>query len=111
MRPLLRPFLAAVTALSLCATPAFAGHANKLLDHPAPLVPSPSVPNPAFQATPSGAWQLVGSIPTGNPHSDLDFFTRNGNTFASVGTLATGPNRGGQTIVQLTEGDEVSRRS
>ncbi len=101
-----------VTATSCWTTrprsspPAF-GHGDKLLDHPAPLLPSPSVPNPAFQATPSGAWQLIASIPTGNPHSDLDFFTRNGNTFASVGTLAVGPNRGGQTVVQLTEGNEV----
>ena len=90
---------------------AFAGHGfDKLLDHPAPLVPAPAAPNPAFQSQPSGAWELVGSIPTGNPHSDLDFFTQGGNTFASVGTLATGPNRGGQTIVQLTDGDAVEPR-
>ena len=48
-------------------------------------------------------WELVATIPTGNPHTDLDFFTRNGETYASVGTLGIGPNGGGQTIVKLTE--------
>ena len=50
-------------------------------------------------------WELVATIPTGNPHSDLDFFTRDGATYASVGTLATGPNAAGQTIIQLTNDD------
>ena len=43
------------------------------------------------------------SIPTGNPHTDIDYFTQGGETFASVGTLAIGPNGGGQSIVQLTQ--------
>jgi hypothetical protein len=47
-------------------------------------------------------WELVATIPTGNPHSDLDFFTSNGITYASVGTLALGPNAAGQTIISLT---------
>ena len=47
-------------------------------------------------------WELVTTIPTGNPHSDLDFFTSGGATYASVGTLAAGPNAAGQTIIQLT---------
>ncbi|HSH22038.1 MAG TPA: hypothetical protein VK992_05470, partial [Candidatus Caenarcaniphilales bacterium] len=42
------------------------------------------------------------TIFTGNPQTDLDFFTQRGETFASVGTLAIGGNQGGQTIVQLT---------
>ncbi len=51
-------------------------------------------------------WDLT-TIPTGNAHSDLDFFTRGGDTFASVGTLGNGPNAGGQTIVRLTDKGEV----
>ncbi len=50
-------------------------------------------------------WELVATIPTGNPHTDLDFFTSGGLTYASVGTLAAGANTAGQTIVQLTNAD------
>jgi hypothetical protein len=53
------------------------------------------------------AWQFVATIFTGNPHTDLDFFTQRGETFASVGTLGFGPNGGGQTIVQLTKNGEI----
>ena len=55
--------------------------------------------------TRSGSWSTT--IPTGNPHTDLDFFTQGGDTFASVGTLGIGPNGGGQTIVRLTQGGAV----
>jgi hypothetical protein len=107
--PVLRTVVLALFTLLALPASAVAGHGlDKLLDHPAPLAPAPAQANPAFQAQPAGAWQLLGSIPTGNPHSDLDFFTQGGNTFASVGTLATGPNRGGQTIVQLTTGDAIT---
>ncbi len=50
-------------------------------------------------------WELVTTIATGNPHTDLDFLTVGGITYASVGTLAGGPNAAGQTIVQLTNAD------
>ena len=50
-------------------------------------------------------WELVTTIPTGNPHSDLDFFTVGGITYASVGTLAAGPNAAGQTIISLTNAE------
>ena len=43
------------------------------------------------------------TIPTGNPHTDIDFFSSGGETYASVGTLAAGPNAGGQTIIKLTD--------
>ncbi len=56
---------------------------------------------------PDAEWELVTTIPTGNPHTDIDFFTQGGDTFASVGTLGVGPNTGGQTIVQLTQGGVV----
>ena len=38
-------------------------------------------------------WELVATIPTGNPHSDLDFFTVGGDTYMSAGTLGVGPER------------------
>ncbi|HEX2086289.1 MAG TPA: hypothetical protein VHF89_11450, partial [Solirubrobacteraceae bacterium] len=55
-------------------------------------------------------WEFVTSIATGNPHTDLDFFTNNGDTYAAVGTLGVAPNGGGQTIVQLTDGEEIRPR-
>jgi hypothetical protein len=57
-----------------------------------------------------GTFELLTSIPTGNPHSDLDFFTKNGETYLSAGTLAIGGNQGGQSIVKLTQGGEVELR-
>ena len=50
-----------------------------------------------------GEWELLGSFFTGNPHTDLDFFTQGGVTYASVGTLAIGGNRAGQNIIKLTD--------
>ena len=79
-----------------------------LLDHAPPQFQPQTPPAPAFMSGGEDAdWELVGTIPTGNPHTDLDFFTRGGETYASVGTLGVGPNGGGQTIVQLTENGEV----
>ncbi len=52
-------------------------------------------------------WELLATIPTGNPHSDLDFFTVGGDTYMSAGTLGVGPNTGGQNIFRLTEGGVV----
>jgi hypothetical protein len=104
--------LALVTAVMALALPsaAFAGHGLELLfDHDPPSGAPPAAPNPGFQSGGKDAkWELIGTIPTGNPHSDLDFFTQGGNTFASVGTLGSGANGGGQTIVQLTEGSRVA---
>jgi hypothetical protein len=101
--------LAAVVGALALPGSALAGHGLELLDHDPPAGAPPAAPNPGFQSGGQGAeWDLIGSIPTGNPHSDLDFFTQGGNTFASVGTLGTGVNGGGQTIVQLTEGNRVA---
>ncbi len=87
---------------------AFAGH-GLTLDHPYPSFAPPSPPSLAAQSGGTNAtWDLVGTVATGNPHTDLDFFTQNGETYASVGTLGIGPNAGGQTIVQLTDAGEVS---
>ena len=100
--------LVAAIVLALAAVPVALAHEN--FEHAPPAFTPQPIPNPAFQATPAGKWELIGSIPTGNPHTDLDFFTRGQNTYASVGTLGTGPNGGGQTIVQLTDRGEVKPR-
>jgi hypothetical protein len=78
-------------------------------DHPAPASSGPVAPlSSQLNAGGENAqWELVGTVPTGNPHSDLDFFTHQGDTYASVGVLGTGPNGGGQSIVRLTEKGEV----
>src|SRR5687767_12614975 len=94
------------------SAPAHAGHGLKewiksyYLDHPAPPFAPQAPAQPAFQSGGEGAeWELIGSIPTGNPHTDLDFFTQGDELFASVGTLAVGPNGGGQTIVKHVGAD------
>ncbi|HEX6582786.1 MAG TPA: hypothetical protein VF056_04215 [Thermoleophilaceae bacterium] len=94
-----------------------AGHGLKAwleayYDHPMPAFAPTAPPSPVFSSGGPGAqWELVGSIPTGNPHTDIDYFTQGGETFASVGTLAIGPNGGGQTIVQLTKDGAVTPSS
>jgi hypothetical protein len=100
------------TAVALIAVLGLAGSAGAHgLNHLAPpFVPS-TPPAPVFQSSPAGAWSLVATIPTGNPQTDLDFFTQGGEIYASVGTLAIGPNAGGQTIVRLTKNGEVTPNS
>ena len=76
------------------------------LNHAPPTFSEAAPLSTAINAGGEGAdWELIASIPTGNPHSDLDFFTSGDITYASVGTLASGPNAAGQTIVQLTNSD------
>jgi hypothetical protein len=109
--------LGSVTA-ALCAAlilPATAGAGHGLsayLDHAAPaLAVSPFDPLPLAQSGGQGAqWEYVASFSTCNPHTDLDFFTKNGETYVSVGTLGIGANGAGQTIFQLTSRGEVSPR-
>ena len=109
-----RSILAALAAAAVLLTvPAIAnaGHGLKSLDHPYPAFQSPSPPPAGFQSGgPQAEWDLVGTVATGNPHTDLDFFQQDGETYATVGTLGVGPNAGGQTIVQLTDGGEVNPR-
>jgi len=96
---------------------ASAGHGLKAwlkayYDHPAPTFAPTVPPSPVFSSGGQGAqWEHVASIPTGNPHTDIDYFTRGGDTYASVGTLATGPNGGGQSIVKLTENGQLTSSS
>ena len=95
-----------VVIAAFFALPAGA-HAGHFLDHAAPSF-SEGAPSTAFQSGGPGAtWELLRTFPTGNPHTDLDFFRRNGDLYASVGTLAIGPNGGGQTIFKLMEDGEV----
>ena len=99
-----------LTAFSLVlglVLPALAAAHGKF-DHRPPTV-APGTPPPAVaQSGGEGAkWEFVTTLFTGNPHTDLDFFTQRGTVFASVGTLAVGPNSGGQTLVRLTEGGAV----
>lgn len=97
------------SALAASLTLAAAAEASHF-DHPAPAygptAPPPSVAN----HSPLGAWKFAGTIPTGNPHTDLDYFTQNGEIYAAVGTLAVGLNGGGVTIVQLTQDGVVAPR-
>jgi hypothetical protein len=108
MTYLRRLLLAAAVAAAVLVPGAALAH--ELFDHPAPnLGGAPAPTTSGTQMGPDTAeWEFVESIATGNPHSDLDFFTKNGNIFLSAGTLGVAPNGGGQTIVQLTDGDEVA---
>ncbi len=83
--------------------------AHELFDHAPPsLTPQPAPTTAGANMGPETAqWEFVESIATGNPHSDLDFFRSDGDIYASAGTLGVAPNGGGQTIVRLTDGDEV----
>jgi hypothetical protein len=67
-----------VAALALPGT-SHAGHLlpSMALDHDPPSF-APSVPAPTtFNAGGPGAeWDLLTTIPTGNPHTDIDFFTQ-----------------------------------
>ena len=48
-------------------------------------------------------FEMVKSFITGNPHTDIDFFSRAGVTYVSAGTLGLGPNNAGQNIFKLTD--------
>jgi hypothetical protein len=99
---------AASAAATLAVAAAAYGAHPATFDHPVPTFAQPAPLSSAVNAGGTNAeWELVTTIPTGNPHSDLDFFTRGGETFLSAGTLANGPNAGGQTIVQLTQDGAV----
>ena len=76
---------------------------SALADHPPPSFSEPAPLSSTINAGGENAeWELVATLPTGNPQTDLDFFTREGITYASVGSLAIGPNSAGQNIVRLT---------
>lgn len=98
--------LALAVGTTLAVAPSATAHE---LDHPAPAETVTGPVSTAVNAGGEGAeWELVTSVVTGNPHTDLDFFTVDGDTHLSVGTLGTGPNGGGQTILRLTEDGELA---
>src|ERR671916_2361336 len=99
--------LAPLTLLIVLSVAAVAS--AHMLDHAPEGMNAPSAPlSTAINAGGDDAeWELITTIPTGNPHSDLDFFTRDGDTYMSAGTLGIGPNSGGQNIFRLTEGGVV----
>ncbi|MDQ3936230.1 MAG: hypothetical protein M3340_16545, partial [Actinomycetota bacterium] len=102
---------AIAAAAALLAMPALApGHEG--LDHAPPTFNPQGTPSMAAQAggIEGVQWEFLASFPTGNPHTDIDFFQRGGKTYASVGTLGTGPNAGGQSIFQLADGDRFDPR-
>ena len=103
MRSTFLTLLAVVGSLTLIG-----GAAAHELDHPAPAVTLNAPLGTGLNSSPLGAWQLLTTFPTGNPHTDLDFFEQDDEIYASVGTLAAGPNGGGQSIVRLTRNDQVS---
>jgi hypothetical protein len=104
----MRRLVLAVSAAALVVALPGVATAHEL-DHPAPTFTAGAPLSTAFNAGGEGAdWELITSFPTGNPHSDIEFFTQNGEVYVSAGTIGTGPNGGGQTIFQLTqEGGET----
>lgn len=99
---------ATIVAIGSLLVPATAAGHGLLLDHSAPTFDPQPVPSSTVNSGGPGAqWELIKTISTGNPHTDLDFFTQGGETYASVGTLAIGPNGGGQSIIQLTNDGAV----
>ena len=78
-------------------------------DHAPPTFSEPAPLSSAVNAGGEGVeWELVDTIPTGNPQTDLDFWVSKGETYMSVGSLAAGVNGAGQNIIKLTENGEVS---
>ncbi len=97
--------------VSIATALAVAAAAGAHEDHSAPVLKANApIGTTLNSGGPGATWKLLTTFPTGNPHSDLDFFTWRGDTYASVGTFAAGPNAGGQTIVQLTRRGEVEPR-
>jgi hypothetical protein len=94
----------------VAAMPGAAVAHDKGLDHPAPGSSPLTVPlsGAVNSGGPGADWEPIATIPTGNPHTDIEFFDKAVEpggpveTFAAVGTLAAGGNGGGQSIVQLT---------
>ncbi len=96
---------ALVAAGALClALPASAEGGHFLLDHAPPAFTANAPLSSAVNSGgPGASWELITSFPTGNPHTDIDFFSQDGDLFVSAGTLAAGPNGAGQTIFKLMD--------
>ncbi|HVL97349.1 MAG TPA: hypothetical protein VM266_15950 [Solirubrobacteraceae bacterium] len=98
-----RNIVAAAALAAALAAPSAYAH----LDHPVPTISGTAPPlSTEFNSGGENAdWELLATIPTANPHSDLDFFTQNGEMYASVGVLGIAANGGGQNILRLTNKD------
>ena len=104
MRRLVPALVASMVAVAAAAIDARA-------DHPVPsFAPADPLSSEINAGGPEADWELIATIPTGNPQTDLDFFKADGEDYVSVGTLAAGLNAGGQTIIQLTQEGEVDPR-
>ena len=107
----MRRTLAAVSTMLLALGSTVPAVAHEKFDHPA--APGTGVDAPLSSAfiadgVEGTEWELITTLATGNPHTDLDYFMQGDTLYASVGTLAFGANGGGQTIVKLMEGGEVT---
>ena len=95
-----RSFILSMAVAMLVMAPGAA-----LADHPA--VPFTTESFPGSSAVNSGGddatWELLGTLFTGSPHTDIDYFTQDGIIYGAVGTLAVSGTAGGQTIIQLTD--------
>lgn len=93
----------ASAGLVLIGGPASADHT----DPNTPLAPTETVPPPEFLTTGEGTWEYIDGF-AANPGSDLKFFTKGGDIYASSGTL--GQNNVdfvGQRIVKLVDDGQV----
>jgi hypothetical protein len=106
MRRLLAAAVAGAAFLAT-ATVASGGHGLELADHFTPGGAETIPGTTAMSGGQGASWKFVATIPTGNPHTDIDYFTQGGEVYASVGTLATGGNDAGQTIIKLTHNGNV----
>lgn len=105
-----RWLLVATAGLLIAAMPGITS--GNELDHPGPAFTQEAQVGNAFNSGGENAdWELITTVATGNPQTDLDFFTQDGETYASVGTLGTGPNGAGQTIIRLTKDGKVNEQS
>lgn len=76
-------------------------------DHPAPAFdPLPGLTTGVNQGGIEGVeFEMVKSFITGNPQTDIEFFSQGGVTYVSAGTLGLGPNNAGQNIFKLTDAE------
>jgi hypothetical protein len=95
-----------IAALMVVGAAFAAPTAGAHLDHPMTTIAPSDTPlsTEVNSGGPGATWDLLATIPTANPQSDLDFFTQDGKTFASVGMLGSSVNGGGQMIVELMDG-------
>jgi hypothetical protein len=89
--------------LVLMGGPAQADHT----DPDTPLAPTETLPPPEFLTTGEGTWEYIDGL-AANPGSDLKFFTKGGDIYASSGTLGQGDvDFVGQRLVRLVDDGEV----